>query len=125
MPKVVIFSSHSHVLPFVITEHIVADAVFKYGETPIFLRPNQCTCSSIHYENEDKKQFAECGQCIANEVFLKENNPKYLYQRLDNIPSSENLSVIQKSILNSTSIITWTMMVIDEDDHYKAPEMFD
>lgn len=102
IPKVVIFSSHSHVLPFVIAEHLVADAIYKYGGTPIFLRPNQCTCSSINRYRKTKDKYSECLQCSVNQAFLKENNPEYQYQVLDDFISIIDFSPLNDSIFNAT-----------------------
>jgi hypothetical protein len=102
MPKVVIFSSHSHVLPFVFTEHLVADAIYKNGGTPIFLRPNYCTCSSINRYRKTKNKYSECLQCSVNQAFLKENNPEYQYQVLDDFISIKDFSVLSDSIFNAT-----------------------
>jgi len=100
IPKVVIFSSHSHVLPFVVTEHLVADAIYKNGGIPIFLRPSQCTCSNINRYSKTKKN-TDCLQCSVNEAFLIENNPEYQYQVLDDIISTEEFSGLNDSIFNS------------------------
>jgi hypothetical protein len=83
MGKVVIFSSHAHVLPFVITETIVADCIYKSNHQPLILRPTICTCqSSYFYKKNTLLNKKICHTCRANYAMFKNSCPKYLHKCL-------------------------------------------
>jgi hypothetical protein len=83
MKKIGVFSSHSHVVSFVKTELMIADAIYKKRIRPVIIKPSQCTCKELLFSEKPGGFSKECNVCKSNDYLLKITNPGYLFSSLN------------------------------------------
>ncbi len=105
----VFFSSHTHILPFTVTECMIGDVVRKHGVRPILLKAATCTCKLVPYLAALPTSTHRCEQCEIDEEVLRNATPGWEHATLEKWHEDRDLAVADRELacVTPANMLDW------------------
>ena len=99
----IIFSLHTHIVPFTATECMIGDILMKRGVTPLLIKPLKCTCSLLQHFREWQYDYTiKCVRCDEEERLLQRFTPGWSLSHLSDYADPQDGQQVDEAIARLT-----------------------